>query len=258
MTARVKWIQRLCSYCGKVASRPPSLMQSADIYCDYKCHAADLRGRRPWNKGKTWSAETRKKISEGIRRAGASVRERNPTCKTKGAWLNTTCEVCGKKYHLIPARIARAEHFYCSSACRNGARSRSCVCEHCGKEFTIPFNRFERTGGKYCSRRCNMAIRSVLWAGANNPNWRGGAALYPPEFDEDLRDTIRERDGWVCRLCEQTPQRTLHVHHINYDKKDNSPENLIALCHGCHAKTNGRREYWISVFQRMNSNVKAS
>ena len=38
--------------------------------------------------------------------------------------------------------------------------------------------------------------------------------------------------------------RCLDIHHIDYDKKNNDINNLIALCRSCHCKTNGEREYW--------------
>ncbi|TXH47080.1 MAG: HNH endonuclease, partial [Desulfurellales bacterium] len=39
-------------------------------------------------------------------------------------------------------------------------------------------------------------------------------------------------------------KRKLQVHHIDYDKKNSHPDNLIALCHSCHMKTNFNRSYW--------------
>jgi hypothetical protein len=41
------------------------------------------------------------------------------------------------------------------------------------------------------------------------------------------------------------------IHHIDYDKKNCSLNNLITLCRGCHAKTNFRRDYWKIFFQQL-------
>ena len=57
-------------------------------------------------------------------------------------------------------------------------------------------------------------------------------------------------------IC-QTPNcmniENLHVHHIDYDKINNDPNNLVALCNSCHAKTNGKnkREFYTNYYQEI-------
>ena len=41
----------------------------------------------------------------------------------------------------------------------------------------------------------------------------------------------------------------LKRNHIDYDKRNNDPKNLITLCHSCHSKTNYNRNYWINYFK---------
>lgn len=41
------------------------------------------------------------------------------------------------------------------------------------------------------------------------------------------------------------------VHHINYNKRNNNPSNLISLCRRCHSKTNFNREYWLNYFKKL-------
>jgi len=77
---------------------------------------------------------------------------------------------------------------------------------------------------------------------------------YPLEFSKDLKEFIRDRDHRQCQICsklEEENGQKLHVHHIDYDKKNLDPKNLVALCHQCHAKTNTKknRPYWISFFK---------
>lgn len=80
-------------------------------------------------------------------------------------------------------------------------------------------------------------------------NWREIeiSNLYPSEFDEELKELIRKRDNYECQIC-RVPQREceqkLSIHHINYDKKNCSSENLISLCTDCHIKTNSNRDFW--------------
>ena len=88
--------------------------------------------------------------------------------------------------------------------------------------------------------------------GENSPNWKGGKSFeeYPIEFDKELKNQIRERDNHICQICtEKENGRALSVHHIDYNKKNNSTKNLISLCTICHMKTNGNREYWKEFFK---------
>jgi len=79
---------------------------------------------------------------------------------------------------------------------------------------------------------------------------------YSTDWTDDLRESIRKRDGYVCRMCGihqdelKGWSKKLDVHHIDYDKDNLNPNNLISLCHNCHMKTNGNREYWINCFTR--------
>lgn len=78
-------------------------------------------------------------------------------------------------------------------------------------------------------------------------NWRGGLSFEPYSLDwvKTLRRSIRERDKYVCRLCGEPQGNKSHsVHHIDYDKKNCDPKNLITLCQRCHSKTNFNRGYW--------------
>lgn len=94
-------------------------------------------------------------------------------------------------------------------------------------------------------------------SGSKNPMWIDGRTKEnnprPPAWTRELRQSIRQRDQFVCEVCEYYP--ALFVHHIDYDKLNCEPENLITLCLKCHMKTNHNREYWIKYFKRStNSN----
>lgn len=75
----------------------------------------------------------------------------------------------------------------------------------------------------------------------------GTPGLYSYEFIYKLRNLIRERDGFKCQIC-GCPQAecndSLSVHHIDYNKENDDPNNLISLCRSCHMKTTTKREYW--------------
>ena len=88
-------------------------------------------------------------------------------------------------------------------------------------------------------------------------NWKGGIGKEPYSIDwtETLKRAIRERDNYICQLCGKTQiaeveeiEMKLAVHHIDYNKKNCNPDNLITLCCKCHIKTNQNRDYWIKFF----------
>lgn len=91
---------------------------------------------------------------------------------------------------------------------------------------------------------------SKKMSGKNNPNWVGGKSFepYTTKFNIKLKKLIKERDNHICQIC---GNKGNNIHHINYNKEDCKPENLILLCRSCHSKTNGNRIYWINYFKEM-------
>lgn len=88
----------------------------------------------------------------------------------------------------------------------------------------------------------------------NSPNWQGGKSFEPYgiEFNEDLKEVVRNRDRRKCFMCEVTElenEERLSVHHIDYDKRNNKLDNLISLCRHCHLRTNYNRKKWINYFK---------
>lgn len=94
-------------------------------------------------------------------------------------------------------------------------------------------------------------------SGDKHPNWQGGIACLPysKDWTKGLKIIIRKRDKNECVVCfKKQNKRAFPVHHINYDKLNCNPENLITVCFSCHAKTNFNREYWFEYFNKLNLN----
>lgn len=89
-------------------------------------------------------------------------------------------------------------------------------------------------------------------SGPHNGQWQGGISFepYSPEFNQTLKQKIRERDGHVCQHC-HIPENGIRlcVHHVDYNKNNNAPNNLISLCKHCHLVTNSNRPHWKSFFR---------
>jgi len=121
------------------------------------------------------------------------------------------------------------------------------------------FDRISGMSGGNCTVRSDETRQKVSknrkgkCMGEEHPNWNNGSSFEPYgiEFNDDLRKQIRKRDGNVCQYCgisEEKLRRVLSVHHIDYDKKNNSEDNLISLCNSCHTRTNHNRAFWLSYF----------
>ena len=138
----------------------------------------------------------------------------------------------GKAYILTSARLQNA---------RNQAKK--------GYGFKKGHGRLSKgSTGKHWKKTIEQLERSRLAnLGSNNPNWKGGLSCLPYSVDWTLtlKKSIRERDHYICRVC---LKNGFHIHHIDYNKKNSNPNNLITLCKSCHQKTNFNRNYWIKYF----------
>lgn len=99
--------------------------------------------------------------------------------------------------------------------------------------------------------------------GPKSSNWHGGVSFeeYPQDFSEELKELIRLRDGYKCQKCgcpEIENGEKLSIHHINYDKKNCLPSNLVALCRSCNAQVNSNRRKWKGYFRRKLRIVRGS
>jgi len=93
---------------------------------------------------------------------------------------------------------------------------------------------------------------------------RGGTGIphenseYPEEFNDKLKDSIKERDNYKCQNCGMTQEehyviygRDIEVHHIDYDKQNCNKENLITACKQCNIRANFNREKWEQYYNKL-------
>lgn len=213
-----------CIVCGKKSyKRPSHLARQKDRsknFCSYKC-------RGDWQKG-----------------------DNNPSWI--GGKTEKICEICGKHFFVEGQKRKTAR--FCSTKCygisqrgENNQKynSEKFKCDFCGKYVLAP--KWQRESGQkiYCSRACADKAQSERITRDGNPNWWDGIGKLPwgYEFTDKLKSKIKKRDLYKCRLCGEN-EKILIVHHINYDKLDNSGNNLITLCEKCHGKTGYNRDYW--------------
>jgi len=142
----------------------------------------------------------------------------------------------------------------------------NCWCLNCGKGFRTKPCAIKRGRGKYCCKNCYGEHKSLLFmgegnpqygqhwgVGENNPNWKGGISREPYSFNftSELKKLIRKRDNYRCRNCgtlEEDFGRNLSIHHIDYNKQNCNPTNLVTVCASCNSKANFNREYWTKYY----------
>lgn len=203
--------------------------------------------------------------------------------------LKVNCRRCKKEFFVYPSDIKEGKGKHCSRKCQFETQrlypNRGCFqkghkqvggfvkgCKH-SKEARIKIgiankNRINGFLGKKHTEEARKKMREshlgyAPWnkgkthmRGEKHPNWRGGITLeeYGKGFDNPLREQVRFRDKYKCRVCECSQLengKQLNIHHIDYNKKNNQINNLISLCTSCHCKTQWNRNYWKDLIENL-------
>jgi len=95
-------------------------------------------------------------------------------------------------------------------------------------------------------------------SGPNHHNWKDGISFEPyceVWADKEYKADIRNRDSNECQnpdcWYKKGEAASIVLHHIDYDKKNCSPSNLIALCRSCNSRANVNRGYWESFYNKI-------
>lgn len=91
---------------------------------------------------------------------------------------------------------------------------------------------------------------SMCKIGDNHWNWKGGISNDPyceVWKDKEYKSDIKKRDENRCQnpFCRKIKSTYgINLHHIDYNKQNCRPENLIAICHSCNVRANYERSFW--------------
>ena len=128
----------------------------------------------------------------------------------KGRFLS--CKNCGKDFWRMPSKGIVD---FCGRKCQLESIEKKRVtitCNTCEKVFTVPPC---NSHYKYCSTKCGGIGRST-----NDINY--------------YRRKSKRMNGERCYMC--IHETAVDVHHIDADRNNNSVENLVCLCRGCHKR----------------------
>jgi len=111
-----------------------------------------------------------------------------------------------------------------------------------------------RTG--YRCPTCKGINLSITRCGSGHPNWQGGKSFEPyceAWKDKEYKQDIRNRDDNKCLnpYCNSSNKNDLTIHHIDYNKKNCKPSNLITVCRSCNSKANKDRTWHKSWYQAL-------
>ena len=158
------------------------------------------------------------------------------------------CPYCygnGKpSYYEVKTSFEKEGYTLLSTEYISSQKHLSYLCSY-GHKHTMSWGHW--TQGKRCPT-CWYISNS----GDKHYNWQGGKSLegYCPVWkDKEYKSDIRDRDGNRCLnpYCDSKDPNDLTIHHIDYDKKNCHPSNLITVCRSCNSKANTDRtwhKYW--------------
>ena len=195
--------------------------------------------------GKKASEETKLKMSDSNKRA---FLRKHHSIKTR------------KKWSLLRkgTRLGKDNFFYGK---RHSKETKKIMCGRIVTNETKLKLRNAHLGKKH-SEETKAKLRKSAHRGSDHFAWQGGGLLfknYNGKFTAFLKEQIRKRDNYICQKCgtyQNDLTEKLSIHHIDYDKKNNKPENLLSLCRSCHVSTNVKRAFWtgylIGLMKRKN------
>lgn len=212
-------------------------------------------------------------ISSRIKKGEANFCSHGCANKTRIRKIKRNCLICGKQFYAKPSRIKRYNVKFCSHKCKgiwwsqnmqgkNNPNYKNAlikkICPICNKEFIIQ----KSIDSICCSRKCSGIKHSLDTSGEKHPCWKGGIGKlpYPFDFNKELKELIRKRDNYICQFpdCYAKENGKKHcVHHIDYNKNNLNPSNLLTLCRKHNIKINYNRKYWEKYFKISEARLKA-
>ena len=172
------------------------------------------------------------------------------------SWNNwqagSRCPQCSKKIKKtieeVKASFESEKYILLSTEYVNTTTKLSFICS-VGHEGAISYCNWQ--SGWRCAK-CHHDKLSAMFLGPGNHNWKGGISFEPyceAWKDKEYKQDIHSRDGNRCLnpYCSSNNPSDLTIHHIDYDKKNCHPSNLITVCRSCNSKANTNRtwhKYW--------------
>lgn len=181
-----------------------------------------------------------------------------------------TCECCGKDFLCERQRINEHKHLFCSVECfskfRKSLTEPNCICPVCGSPFHVKPYHLKKYKNHYCSKECHRIAKQEYMKGDKNhqyglkgslnDSWKSDERIsyYGYRLIRNLEHPFKNCDGFVFEHRLIAERYLLNdynsveiegkkylkpeydVHHIDFNKLNNSPDNLVVLTRSEHQK----------------------
>ena len=160
------------------------------------------------------------------------------------SYINVCCEECKLFFNAPSGEVKRGNGKYCSRKCSAIAIAKkhkqryeqinipNVECAYCHMKFykNETKKKISRSGLYFCCRE-HKDLAQRIGSGIDQ--------IKPPHYTESLINYrefyCRNAELKLCARCgyNKCPS-ILQIHHIDRNRKNNTMENLIALCPNCH------------------------
>jgi len=170
------------------------------------------------------------------------------------------CPICAKNVRASKRRLSFK--FIKNEFERGGYKILTLIYKNCeqklkyicpeGHQHSISWHNWKN--GYRCPY-CYYRKHSIKTSGTGHWNWKGGISCEPycdAWVDKEFKEDILERDNYECQNpnCWETNKK-ICVHHIDYNKKNCNPNNLITLCASCNSRANFNRKWHKSFYRKI-------
>jgi len=208
-----------------------------------------VKGEKHFNYGRKHSEATKRKISENspkpfLGRKHSEVTKKKISDSHKGKRL-------GYKHSkdtlqkISLAQIKEKNHNY-------GKLTPDDV------KLKISMSLRNEKNGFYGKKHSEKTKRKLsMYCGNKASGWQGGISTEPycdAWADKEYKEDTKRRDNYECQNphCKKIKwYRNLCIHHIDYNKKNCRPENLITLCRSCNSRANKNRDSWVVLYDEI-------
>lgn len=196
------------------------------------------------------------------------------------------CANCGIDVPIYHKKRLTYANIFCSKACEaefRKSKNLNCECEVCHKKFHRKQSHIDKYEHQYCSIECHKIAKKQYMAGENNhqfglkgnlnSSWKSDEKIstYGYKLIRCLEHPFRNSDDMVFEhrlvaekyLLTDNNKVTIddidylsneyHVHHLDFDRLNNSPDNLYVINKKLHMQFHMllRKEA-----KEMNNNIK--
>jgi 5-methylcytosine-specific restriction endonuclease McrA len=138
--------------------------------------------------------------------------------------------------------------------------NRKVICAGCGDCFLTTKTEFYRSkrwcGNSLCKENIDYKVKNANYKKAQKKIENG---TFRHGVNAELRETIKQRDEFTCRLClNKLDSFNLQVHHIVPVSNGGNDDlnNLVLLCNGCHTKLHKEGwELYVSKLEKYTSSL---